>query len=154
MKQLWMIVIFLASLQAGEMQLYGTVGILSHHFDTDEEGNDFNEKHHAYGVEALFDQRYALSYLHFTNSRNKTTDIAAVGYRYDLYGSFGLYGVIGYQNGYCFEGLKSVECRAGKDNDGVTVLPLLYYRDKYFILDLIAQKDMVALKLNLKLYPY
>ncbi len=31
-------------------------------------------------------------------------------------------------------------------------MPMLYYRHKYFILDLITQGDMVALKFNLKIY--
>jgi hypothetical protein len=130
------------------------LGILSHHFNTDEDGNQYNEHHNAYGLEAVLDQRYTFSYLHFTNSRNKTTDIGAIGYRYDIIDSFGIYGVIGYQHGYCFDGFQSVECTEGKDNAGIAFIPMLYYRHKYFILDFMTQGDMIALKFNLKLYPY
>ncbi len=137
---------------AEEVHLYGTVGIVSHHFDKDEHGNRYNNNHQAYGAEMTYDDRYTAAYLHFKNSRHKPTDVAALGYRYDLYGPFGFYGVVGYQKGYCFDGFKSVECTEGKDNSGITVLPMLYYRHNYFIVDLIAQQNMVALKLNLKLY--
>lgn len=137
-----------------EVDLYATLGIASHHFNTDEYGKKYNEHHNAYGVEALYDQRYTLAYLHFTNSRNRPTDIAAIGYRYDIIGPFGLYGVVGYQHGYCFDGFQSVECTEGRDNDGIAFMPMFYYRHQYFILDLIVQDDMIALKLNLKLYPY
>ncbi len=116
MKLLFSILLFFSTLSAKDMDVYATLGLVSHHFDTDEHGNKYNESHNAYGAEAIYDQRYTLAYLHFTNSRNKTTDIAAIGYRYDIIDSFGIYGVFGYQHGYCFNGLKSVECTKGKDN--------------------------------------
>ncbi|MDP2078597.1 MAG: hypothetical protein Q8J85_11175, partial [Sulfuricurvum sp.] len=104
------------------------------------------------GVELTLDQKYTMAYLHFVNSRDKVTDIGTIGYRYDLYGSFGFYAVVGYQKGYCFEGLKSVECRESKDNSGFAFMPMLYYKHDYFTLDLITQGTMVALKLNIKLF--
>jgi hypothetical protein len=104
------------------------------------------------GAELVLDQHYTLAYLHFDNSRDRSTNIYALGYRYDVYGPFGLYAVAGYQNGYCFDGLKSVECKEGKNDSGFAFLPMLYYKHDYFILDLIAQNDMIALKLNLKFY--
>ena len=152
MKLFFSILLFLSTLSAKDIDLYATLGLVSHHFDTDEYGNKYNEHHNAYGVEAIYDQRYTLAYLHFTNSRNNTTDIAAIGYRYDIIDSFGIYGVVGYQHGYCFEGIESVECSEGKDNAGIAFMPMLYYRHKYFILDLITQGDMIALKFNLKFY--
>jgi len=154
MKRFFSILLLISSLSAKDIDLYATLGILSHHFDTDGYGNKYNENHNAYGIEAIYDQRYTLAYLHFTNSRNNTTDIAAIGYRYDIVDSFGIYGVVGYQHGYCFDKLKSIECSEGKDNAGIAFIPMLYYRHKYFILDFMTQGDMVALKLNLKLYPY
>ncbi|MBN2870403.1 MAG: hypothetical protein JXK04_05555 [Campylobacterales bacterium] len=139
-------------LSGNEVEGYATVGMVSHHFGSYEEGRDYNGNHHAYGAEFLYDKRYALAYLHFDNSRFKTTDIVAAGYRYDLYGPFGVSLFAGYQRGYCFEGLQSVECTDGKDNSGFAVMPTLYYRHQYFIVDLITQGTMVGLKLNIKLY--
>lgn len=139
-------------IHAEEIHLYATAGIVSHHFDKDEHGNAYNNNHQAYGAEVTYDNRYTAAYLHFKNSRSKQTDIGAIGYRYDLYGPFGFYGVVGYQKGYCFDGFKSVECTEGRDNSSVTVLPMLYYRHDYFIVDLIAQQNIIAFKLNLKLY--
>jgi hypothetical protein len=138
--------------QAKDIHLYGTVGIVSHHFDKDEHGNAYNKNHQAYGAEISYDNRYTATYLHFKNSRYRQTDVTALGYRYDLYGPFGIYGVVGYQKGYCFENFKSVECSEGKDDSGITVLPMIYYRHDYFIVDLIAQQNMIAIKLNVKLY--
>ncbi|DAB39511.1 MAG: hypothetical protein A2023_03030 [Sulfuricurvum sp. GWF2_44_89] len=154
MKFFLTLILFLSCINAKEVELYATVGMLSHHFGTNESGNDYNENHKAFGAEAVLDQRYTLAYLHFINSRDKTTDIIALGYRYDFIDSFGIYGVVGYQRGYCFDGLKSVECTEGKDNSGIAFMPMLYYRHKYFIVDFITQGSMVALKFNLKLYPY
>lgn len=151
MKHLYMILLCMLSLNAAEIDGYATVGIVSHHFGTNE-GESYNENHKAYGAELVFDQRYTLAYLHMINSRGKETDIGAVGYRYDLYGPFGIYGVVGYQRGYCFDGLQSVECTEGKDNTGIAFMPMLYYRHDYFTLDLITQGTMVALKLNIKLF--
>lgn len=152
MKLFFSILLILSSLSAKELDLYATLGMVSHHFGTNEEGNTYNEDHDALGAELLYDRRYTLAYLHFTNSRDKTTDIAAVGYRYNIIDSFGIYGVVGYQRGYCFDGLKSVECTEGADNTGISFMPMLYYRHQYFILDVITQGSMIALKLNLKLY--
>lgn len=150
--KLLLIFLFLFSLSASEIDGYATVGIVSHHFGSKSDGS-FNENHNAYGAELVLDQRYTMAYLHMTNSRNKETDIGAVGYRYDLYGPFGIYGVVGYQKGYCLERiLSSVECTEGKDDSGIAVMPMLYYRHNYFIVDLISQGNMIALKLNLKLF--
>lgn len=152
MKFLLVFLLLLSSIEGKEIDLYATLGMVSHHFGTYEEGESYNGNHDAYGAEAVLDQRYTLAYLHFVNSRYKTTDIAALGYRYDVVGPFGIYGVIGYQKGYCFDGLQSVECTEGKDNSGIAFLPMLYYRHPYFILDFMTQGSMVALKLNLKFY--
>lgn len=151
MKFLFIFTILLFSINAADINGYATVGIVSHHFDTNN-GKSFNEDHKAIGVELLINQNYALSYLHFDNSRNKSTNIYAIGYRYDLYGPFGIYAVAGYQNGYCFDGLKSVECTEGRDNSSFTFLPMFYYKHNYFILDLILHEEMIALKLNLKIF--
>jgi hypothetical protein len=151
MKLFFALFLSLSTLNAKEVELYATLGMLSHHFGTNESGNSYNENHNGLGAEAILDQRYTLAYLHFTNSRDKTTDIVALGYRYDIYNRFGIYGVVGYQRGYCFDGLRSVECTEGKDNTGIAFMPMLYYRHKYFILDFITQGSMVALKLNLKI---
>lgn len=154
MKLFFFILLFISTLSAKDIDLYATLGMFSHHFNIGEDGKKYNENHKAYGVEAIYDQRYTLAYLHFINSRNNTTDVAAIGYRYDIIGSFGIYGVVGYQHGYCFDGFESVECTDRKDNAGIAFMPMLYYRHKYFILDLITHEDMIALKFNLKLYPY
>lgn len=152
MKSFWIVLWYVLAIHASEIDAYATVGILSHHFSSDDEGDPYNDTHKAYGAEILFDQRYAISYLHMINSRNKTTDIGAVGYRYNFYGPFGVYGVVGYQHGYCFDGLKSVECTEGKDNSGIAFMPMLYYQHDYFIIDLITQGSMIALKFNIKLF--
>lgn len=152
MKYLFLILLHLLRVNAAEIDGYATVGIVSHHFGSNE-NEPFNENHNAYGAELVLDQRYTLAYLHMTNSRDKETDIGAVGYRYDLYGPFGISGVVGYQKGYCLERVfSSVECTEGKDNSGIAVMPMLYYKHDYFILDLTTQGSMVALKLNLKLF--
>ena len=151
MKFLTGLFLLIAQLGAHEVEGYVSAGMVSHHFGSYQEG-DYNENHDAYGAELLYDKRYALAYLHFDNSRNRTTDILAAGYRYDLYGPFGVTLVAGYQHGYCFDGIKSVECTEGKDNDGFAFLPMLHYRHKYFMVDLMSQGTMVALKLNIKLY--
>lgn len=146
------IVFFFALCVCGEeINGYATVGMVSTHFKNDA-GKPYNEEHKAYGAELILDQKYTLAYLHFINSRDKVTDVGTIGYRYDLYGPFGFYGVVGYQKGYCFEGLKSVECSEGKNNSGFAFMPMLYYKHDYFTLDLISQGTMVALKLNIKLF--
>lgn len=146
-------ILFLFSLYlcAQEINGYATVGMVSTHFKNNDRG-PYNEDHKAYGAELTLDQKYTMAYLHFVNSRDKVTDIGTIGYRYDLYGPFGFYAVVGYQKGYCFEGLKSVECSEGKDNSGFAFMPMLYYKHDYFTLDLITQGTMVALKLNIKLF--
>lgn len=154
MKFFLSLLLLISAIHGKEIDLYATLGIVSHHFGSDENGNKFNERHDAFGAEVVLDQHYTLAYLHFINSRNKTTDIAALGYRYDIVAPFGIYGVIGYQRGYCFDGLRSVECIEGKDNSGIAFIPMVYYRHHYFILDVMAQQNMVALKLNLKLYTW
>ncbi len=153
MKTLLFVLIFaVMPLWADKIEGYATLGMVSHHFSTDESGHRYNENHDAYGAELVYDRSLTLAYLHFINSRDKTTDIVAAGYRYELYNGFGIYGVVGYQNGYCFDGLRSVECTPGKDDSGFAFMPMLYYRHDYFTLDLITQGSMVALKLNLKLF--
>ena len=137
---------------AEEINGYATVGMVSTHFNTND-GEPYNEEHKAYGAELTVDQKYTLAYLHFVNSRNKVTDIGAVGYRYDVIGPIGISAILGYQKGYCFEGLQSsVECTEGKDNSGFAVMPMMYYKHDYFTVDLITQGSMVALKLNIKLF--
>lgn len=145
-------VIPFSGLNAETIDGYLSIGIVSHHFSTDEQGEPFNNDHHAIGAELVWNQRYTLAYLHFDNSRYRSTNIYALGYRYNLYGPFGIYAVAGYQNGYCFDGFKSVECTEEKEDSGFAFLPMLYYKHDYFTLDLIPQNDMIALKLNLKLY--
>lgn len=152
MKVLFIVVMFALSLHAEDLESYLTVGMVSHHFGSNEAGDTYNEDHKAIGAEFVLKQRYTLAYLHFDNSRDKTTDILALGYRYPVWGPFGIYVVAGYQQGYCFEGLKSVECTEGKDNNGFAAIPMLYYRHEYFTLDLISQGTMVGLKLNLKIF--
>lgn len=137
---------------AEEINGYATVGMVSTHFKNND-GAPYNEEHKAYGAELMLDQKYTLAYLHFVNSRDKVTDIGAVGYRYDVIGAFGISAILGYQKGYCFEGFQSsVECTEGKDNSGFAVMPMLYYKHDYFTVDLITQGSMVALKLNIKLF--
>jgi len=151
MKFLFLLLLLLFSIHAAEMSGYATVGMVSHHFSTND-GEPYNEDHKAVGAEFLINQNYTLAYLHFDNSRDRSTNIYALGYRYDIYGPFGVYAVAGYQNGYCFDGLKSVECTEGKDDSGFAFLPMLYYKHDYFILDLMTQGSMIALKLNLKIF--
>lgn len=152
MKLFFLWLLFALCAPAEEINGYATVGIVSTHFKTND-GEPYNKEHKAFGAEFMLDQQYTLAYLHFVNSRDKVTDIAAVGYRYDVIGSFGISGILGYQKGYCLEGFQSsVECTEGKDNSGLAVMPMLYYRHDYFTLDLISQGSMIALKLNLKLF--
>lgn len=152
MKCILLMLFLVCITDAAEIDGYITVGIVSHHFSSNGD-EPFNENHKAYGAELVLDQHYTLAYFHMINSRDKETNIGAIGYRYDLYGPFGIYGVVGYQKGYCFEGFQvSVECTEGKDNSGFAVMPMLYYRHDYFTLDLISQGSMIALKLNLKLF--
>lgn len=152
LKLLFILFIVLSSVFAEDINLYATLGIISHHFDIDERGNAYNSNHQAYGAEVTYDHRYTAAYLHLKNSRYKQTDIGAIGYRYDIYGPLGFYGIVGYQSGYCFDGFKSVECPEGKNDSGIHFVPMLYYRHDYFIVDLIAQQNMVALKFNIKLF--
>jgi len=151
MKFLFIFTILFFAVNAADIHSYATVGIVSHHFDTNN-GEPFNEDHKAIGAELLINQNYTLAFLHFDNSRDKSTNIYALGYRYDIYGPFGVYAVAGYQNGYCFDGIKSVECTEGKDDSGFAFLPMLYYKHDYFIVDLMAHENMIALKLNLKIF--
>lgn len=146
------LLLLILQLDGREVEGYATVGMLSHHFGSYEEGRHYNEDHDAYGAELIYDQRYTLAYIHFDNSRFRPTDIVALGYRYDLYGPFGVSVVAGYQHGYCFEGMKSVECTPGKDNDGFAFMPMVYYRHKNFVVDVMTQGSMVGIKLNIKLY--
>ncbi len=81
--------LFALYLYAEKINGYATVGMISTHFKTND-GEPYNEEHKAYGAELTLDQKYTLAYLHFINSRNKTTDIGAVGYRYDVIGPLGI----------------------------------------------------------------
>lgn len=138
-----------------EHELYLTAYLLSLHWtrnkDTEEE---FNDTHKAYGLEYIYQDKYSLSYNHFINSRNKEVDVMGVGYLVDLYeDSFGLHLIGGYQEGYCFNGLlNSVECTQDKNNNGAFILPLLYYKHKYFKLDFFTNSDMVAFRFNIKIF--
>jgi len=117
-------------------------------------GEEFTDTHKAYGLEYIYDEQYSLTYNHFINSRGKDIDVVGAGYLFDLYkGKFGLHLIGGYQKGYCFDGpLNSVECTQQEDNTGLFILPLLYYKDKYFKLDVFTNSDMVAFRFNIKIY--
>ena len=134
--------------------LYLTVYLLSAHWTkNDSTGEEFNDTHKAYGLEYIYQDKYSLSYNNFINSRGKEVDVIGAGYLYDLYDdTFGLHIIGGYQEGYCFDGfLSSVECTEGKDNTGAFVLPLLYYKNRYFKVDFFTNSDMVAFRFNIKI---
>ncbi|QOY55619.1 hypothetical protein HUE87_05170 [Candidatus Sulfurimonas marisnigri] len=134
-------------------ELYVTAYIFSSHFiDRDGSEEKFNEKHDAYGLEYITDNKYSLTYNHFTNSRDKEVDVAGVGYLFELNKSFGLQLIGGYQKGYCFSALKSVECQDNSNDTSIIILPLLYYKNKYIKLDFLTTTEMFGLRFNIKIY--
>lgn len=135
-------------------ELFLTAYIYSLHWtENDSTGRAYNDTHKAYGLEYIYDDRYSLSYNHFINSRGKDVNAYGAGYLFHFNDSFGLHLVGGYQEGYCFEGLlNSVECTEGKKDQSPFVLPMLYYKHKYFKLDLFTNMDMIALRFNVKIY--
>jgi hypothetical protein len=137
-----------------EHELFITAYIYSVHFsDNDDTGESFNKTHKAYGLEYINQDKYSITYNNFINSRGNEVDVYGVGYLFHFNDSFGLHLIGGYQEGYCFEGmLSSVECTEGKDNTSLYVLPLLYYKHKYFKIDFFTNSDMIALRFNIKIY--
>ena len=134
--------------------LYLTVYLLSVHWTkNDSTGEEFNDTHKAYGLEYIYQDDYSLSYNHFINSRGREVDVVGAGYLYDLYeDTVGIHLIAGYQEGYCFDGpLSSVECTQGKDDNGVYILPMLYYKHEYFKVDFFSNGDMVAFRFNIKI---
>jgi len=128
--------LFFTFIEADE--LYLTTYIYSSHFkERDGTDRDFNEKHNAYGLEYITDNQYSLTYNHFTNSRDRDVDVYGVGYLFKFNKSFGLHLIGGYQKGYCFDDLLSVECKDGSDDSSAIILPLLYHKNKYFKLDFL-----------------
>ncbi len=140
--------------QTQEHELYLTLYLHSLHFsDNTETSEAFNETHKAYGAEYIYQEQYSLGYNHFINSRGKGTDVYGAGYLLHFNDVFGLQLTGGYQEGYCFNGfLNSVECTQGMNNKSAFLLPLVYYKHKYFKVDLFTNSDMVALRFNLKVY--
>jgi len=136
-------------------ELFLTAYIFSVHWTkNDTTGEPYNDTHKAYGLEYIYKNEYSLSYNYFVNSRGRDVDVYGAGYLFDFYKeSFGLHLIGGYQEGYCFNGLlNSVECKQGSDDTSAYILPMLYYKHKYFKLDLFSNGDMVALRLNIKIY--
>jgi len=135
-------------------ELFLTAYIYSLHWNkNDSTGEEYNDTHKAYGLEYIYDDSYTLSYNHFINSRGKDVDAYGAGYLYHFSDSFGLHLVGGYQEGYCFDGLlNSVECTEEKGDKSAFVLPMLYYKHKYFKLDFFTNSDMIALRFNIKIY--
>ncbi len=159
MKWFLLLLLILTSLKAdgadkSAHELYLTAYLYSVHFTTNEStGEEFNDTHKVYGAEYIYKSSYSLSYNHFVNSRNKDVDALGAGYLFNLNDSFGLQLIAGYQKGYCLDGLfNSMECREGRDNSSAFLLPLLYYKHKYFKLDFFTNTDMVAFRLNIKIY--
>ena len=151
MRLFLLFMLFFTFIKADE--LYLTTYIYSTHFKERDSGDKkFNEKHNVYGLEYITDNQYSLTYNHFKNSRDKEVDVYGVGYLFEFNKSFGLHLIGGYQEGYCFKDfLYSVECQDDSDDTSVIVLPLLYYKNKYFKLDIFANTGMCALRLNIKI---
>ena len=144
-----------AKAQDDEHELFLTAYLLSLHWTkNDSTGEEYNDTHKAYGLEYIYNNDYSLSYNHFINSRGRDVDVYGAGYLFDFYEeSFGLHLIGGYQEGYCFNGLlNSVECTQGKDDTSTFILPMLYYKHKYFKLDLFSNGDMIAFRFNIKIY--
>lgn len=141
-------------LHTNDHELYLTVYMPSFHWTkNDSTGEEYNKTHKVYGLEYINNEQFSLSYNHFINSRGKEVDAYGAGYLLHFNDSFGLHLIGGYQQGYCFDGiLNSVECSEGKTDKGAFILPLLYYKHEYFKLDLFTNSDMIALRLNIKIY--
>ncbi len=137
-----------------EHELFATVYLYSLHWTkNDSTGESFNDTHKAYGLEYINRDTYSLTYNHFINSRGRDVDVYGAGYLFDLSGDIGLHVIGGYQEGYCFDGLlNSVECQEGSDHTTAFVLPMIYYKHKYFKVDLFSNGDMIALRFNVKIY--
>ncbi|QOY51061.1 hypothetical protein [Candidatus Sulfurimonas baltica] len=151
MKSFILLLLLFISVNADE--LYITAYIFSSHFkDRDSSSEEFNEKHNAYGIEYITDNKYTFTYNHFTNSRERETDAIGVGYLFELNKSFGLHMIGWYQKGYCFSDLKSVECQENSDDKSVIILPLLYYKNEYIKLDFLTTSEMFGLRFNIKIY--
>ncbi len=136
-------------------ELFLTAYILSFHWTNNETtGEKYNDTHKAYGLEYIYSDRYSLTYNHFINSRGRDVDVYAAGYLFDLYDDvFGIHLSGGYQEGYCFDGLlKSEECVQGSDDTSAFILPMLYYKHKYFKVDLFSNGNMIAFRFNIKIY--
>lgn len=143
------------SAQSKEHELYLTAYLFSLHWtNNDTTGEKYNDTHKAYGLDYIYKSKYSLTYNHFVNSRSRDVDVYGAGYLFDLHEeSFGLHLIGGYQEGYCFNGLlNSVECVEGEDDTSAFILPMLYYKDKYFKVDLFSNGDMIALRFNIKIY--
>ena len=159
MKWTLLLVLALTFIRADETQtnkheLYLTTYMYSFHWtDNETTGEAYNETHKAYGLEYIYTMDYSVSYNHFTNSRGKDVDAFGAGYLLNFNDSFGLQLIGGYQKGYCFNGLlNSVECTEGETDKSAFILPLIYYKHKYFKLDMFSNSDMIALRLNIKIY--
>lgn len=136
-------------------ELFLTAYILSFHWTkNDATGEEYNDTHKAYGLEYIYSDKYSLTYNHFINSRGRDVDVYAAGYLFNLYDdAFGVHLNGGYQEGYCFDGLlNSVECTPGSDDTSAFILPMIYYKHKYFKVDLFSNGDMIALRFNIKIY--
>ncbi len=155
---LFSFVLFIPSLadepHPNEHELYLTSYLQSFHFTRNSHTKEeFNDRHKAYGLEYIYDDQFSLTYNHFVNSRYRDTDVYALGYLLHFNDALGLQLMGGYQQGYCFDGLlNSVECTPGKTDGSAFVLPLLYYKHKYFKLDFFTNSDMIAFRLNIKIY--
>jgi hypothetical protein len=135
-------------------ELYLTLYTHSTHWTkNDSTGEEYNEAHKAYGAEYINDDKYSLSYNHFINSRGNQVDAYGLGYLFYFNDSLGLQLVGGYQEGYCFDGLlNSVECAQDENQKSAFVLPLLYYKHKYFKIDFFSNGSMFTVRLNIKIY--
>lgn len=143
-----------ADVKDQDHELYLTAYMYSFHWTENETTAEaYNETHKAYGLEYIYDMKYSLSYNHFINSRGRDVDAYGAGYLLHFNESLGLQLIGGYQEGYCFDGiLNSVECNDATTDKSAFVLPLLYYKHKYFKLDLFSNSDMIALRFNIKIY--
>ena len=137
-----------------EHDLYLTLYMPSVHFSkSDTTDKKFNDTHKAYGIEYIMDRQYSLTYIHFINSRYKDVDAVGIGYLLNFNDDFGLQFIGGYQEGYCFNGLlNSVACQEDKSSKSAFLLPLLFYKHEYFKLDFFTNSDMLAFRLNIKIF--
>lgn len=149
----WLLLVLFISTLLRADELYLTSYIQSFHFVKNETTHEkFNETHKAYGLEYITPSHNSFTYNHLTNSRNQDVDVYSVGHLFSFNKSFGLHLIAGYQEGYCFNGLKSVECKAGDNDTSAFALPLLYYKHEYFKLDFIGLPDLIGFRLNIKIF--